>query len=279
MRRKMSSKRMNRGTESSVLSLLERLPLVSFYARTRGWHYIICWCNRIAGLLLVIWLWLHIYFLTSLYHPSAYDKNMKIFSFFILAFMQWVLSIPVIFHAVNGGRLILYEIFGIRNDATMVRWMLGLSFLYAGLLGFIMILGNQSASPFFFWLFMLLGALVCGYIVTQRIWESKHSIFWKLQRMSGGFLLVMVPAHLLFMHLNPSAGMEAAVVIERMQSGFVKAVDLLLVLTALYHGSYGLFSVLSEYLSSKILRKGLVCIVAFIALVFAWMGIRLILTI
>jgi len=267
------------GTGSPVLSLLERLPLVSFYAKTRGWHYIICWCNRIAGLLLVIWLWLHIYFLAFLYTPSAYDGNMNIFRYFIFALLQWVLSLPVIFHAFNGGRLILYEIFGKRNDETMVRWMFGLSVLYMGLVGLLMIMGNQSVSPFFFWLLMFLTALICGYGVARRIWYSEHSIFWKLQRISGAFLLVMVPAHLLFMHLNPSIGMEASVIIERMQNWFIKAVDLVLVVAALYHGGYGLFSVLGEYLSSQILRRGLVCVVAFITFIFAWIGIRLILTI
>ena len=267
------------GAESPVLSLLERVPLVSFYAKTRGWHYIICWCNRIAGLLLVIWLWLHIYFLAFLYTPSSYDGNMKIFRYFIFAFLQWVLSLPVIFHAFNGGRLILYEVFGKRNDESMIRWMFGLSVLYIGVVGLLMIMGNQSVSPFFFWLLMLLTALICGYGVARKLWHSEHSIFWKLQRMSGAFLLVLVPAHLLFMHLNPSIGMEASVVIERMQNWFIKAVDLVLVVAALYHGGYGLFSVLSEYLPSQILRKGLVCVVAFITIIFAWIGIRLMLTI
>ena len=275
----MNTNLVKAGAESPVLSLLERLPVLSFYAKTRGWHYVISWCNRIAGLLLVIWLWLHIYFLAFLYTPSTYDGNMKIFRYFIFAFLQWILSLPVIFHAFNGGRLILYEVFGKRNDETMVRWMFGLSGLYIGLVGLFMIMGNQSASPFFFWLLMLLTALICGYGVARKLWHSEHSIFWKLQRISGAFLLVLVPAHLLFMHLNPSVAMEASVVIGRMQSWFIKAVDLILVVAALYHGGYGLFSVLSEYLSSRILRRVLVCIVAFITFIFAWIGIRLILTV
>jgi len=275
----MNTNLVKAGAESPVLSLLERLPVLSFYAKTRGWHYVISWCNRIAGLLLVIWLWLHIYFLAFLYTPSTYDGNMKIFRYFIFVILQWVLSLPVIFHAFNGGRLILYEVFGKRNDETMVRWMFGLSGLYIGLVGLFMIMGNQSASPFFFWLLMLLTALICGYGVARKLWHGEHSIFWKLQRISGAFLLVLVPAHLLFMHLNPSVAMEASVVIERMQNWFIKAVDLILVVAALYHGGYGLFSVLSEYLSSRILRKGLVCVVAFITIIFAWIGIRLILTV
>ena len=264
---------------SPVLSLLERVPYVSFYARTRGWHFIISWCNRIAGILVVIWVWLHIYFLTFLYTPSAYDRNMEVFRWVIFAFLQWVLSIPVIFHALNGGRLILYEIFGKRNDDTMLRWMFGLSVIYIALLGLFMLLGNQGVSPFLFWLVTLVIALVIGYGVAQRIWRSDHSILWKLQRISGAFLLIMVPAHLLFMHLNPSVGMEASVVIKRMQNWFIKVVDLVLVVAVLYHGGYGLFSVFSEYLSSRILKVGLVCVVTLIALIFAWIGLRLTVTI
>ncbi len=275
----MNTDLVNAGAESPVLSLLKRLPVVSFYARTRGWHYTICWCNRIAGLILVIWLWLHIYFLAFLNTPGAYDGNMKIFRCFIFTFLQWVLSIPVIFHAFNGGRLILYEIFGQRNDETMVRWMFGLSLLYIGLVGLLMIMGNQSVSPFFFWLLMLLAALICGYGVARKLWRSEHSIFWKLERICGAFLLIMIPAHLLFMHLNPSTAMEASVVTRRMQNWFIKGVDLILVAAALYHGSYGLFSVLSDYISSRVLRRRLVYVVAFITFIFAWIGIRLILTI
>ena len=275
----MSENLMEAKTTSFILRQLERVPYLSFFAKTRGWPFFISWCNRIAGILLVVWVWIHIYFLAFLCTPSAYDNNMTVFRWAIFAFLQWVLAIPVIFHALNGGRLILYEIFGKRNDDTMFRWMFGLSIIYIALVGLFMLLGNQSVSPFFFWLFILVTALVVGYGVARKIWKSGHSILWKLQRISGAFLLIMVPAHLLFMHLNPSMGMEASVVIKRMQSWFIKAVDLALIVAALYHGAYGLFSVFSEHLSSRILRVALVCLIAVIFLAFAWVGIRLTVTI
>jgi len=265
--------------ESLILRQLERLPYVASYASTRGWPFIISWCNRVAGLLLVIWVWLHIYILGFLCTPSAFDEKMGVFKWVIFALLQWVLSIPVIFHALNGGRLILYEIFGKRNDETMIRWMLALSAVYVALVGLFMILDNQSVSPFLFWLLILVISIVIAYGVAQRIWRSDHAIFWKLQRISGAFLLVMVPAHLLFMHLNPSVGMEASVVIKRMQSWFIKVVDLALVVAALYHGGYGLFSVLSEFLSSRVLKVALGCVITLIVLTCAWVGIRLTITI
>ena len=68
------------------------------------------------------------------------------------------------------------------------------------------------------------------------------------------FLLVMIPAHFLFMHLNPAVGKDSAVIIARMQNVFVKIVDVTLVLAVLYHGGYGLFSVSKDYIVSRPLQ-------------------------
>jgi lincosamide and streptogramin A transport system ATP-binding/permease protein len=53
------------------------------------------------------------------------------------------------------------------------------------------------------------------------------------------------------MHLNLSAGNQANAGIMRVQEAFLKMVDLTLLLALLYHGGYGLMSVLGDYLSSK----------------------------
>jgi succinate dehydrogenase / fumarate reductase cytochrome b subunit len=113
-----------------ILSGLENVPVVSFYAKTRGWLFVIAWTHRISGLLMVLYIGIHIYTLSFLATPDAYDTKMKLFSFFPFSFLEWLLAAPVIFHALNGGRLILYEIFGIRNDESMIRWVLGLSAIY-----------------------------------------------------------------------------------------------------------------------------------------------------
>jgi len=67
---------------------------------------------------------------------------MKIFRLSLFSHLEWALAMPVIFHALNGGRLILYEAFGYRNDESMIRWASGLSTIYALLLGTFMIMGN-----------------------------------------------------------------------------------------------------------------------------------------
>ena len=91
--------------ERYVQPILERLPVVSFYAKTRGWPFIIAWIHRISGILLALYFCVHIYTLSFLATPAVYDAKMKFFGDFFLSFLEWLLAVPVIFHALNGGRL------------------------------------------------------------------------------------------------------------------------------------------------------------------------------
>ncbi|UCF85817.1 MAG: hypothetical protein JSV50_09350 [Desulfobacteraceae bacterium] len=262
-----------------ILGFLNRIPFISFYAKTRGLPYVIAWCHRIAGLSLVAYLWIHLYTLLSLSSPPLYDATMKIYRSSLFTILEWGLALPVIFHALNGGRLILYEGFGMRNDESMIRWLLGFSILYVALLGILMLIGTQSVSAVFYWLAMLVASLTLVYGVASKFWATQHSLVWKLQRITGAFLLVMVPAHLLFMHLNPSVGKEANVVIMRMQNWFIKFVDLGLLVVVLYHAGYGFISVTRDYVSFRVLRMGLTALVILVMVIFAWAGIRLTLAI
>jgi succinate dehydrogenase cytochrome b556 subunit len=253
------------------------IPLLGYYANTRGWFFVVSWFHRITGIILILFVCYHIFSLTSLYSPEAYSEKIQIFRLFIFAFLEWALAIPVIFHALNGGRLILYESFGMRNDESAIRWMVGLCILYVGLLSLLMLMGNQKVSAPFFWITFLATSLAVGYGVALRVCRTQNSVFWKLQRITGAFLLLMIPAHLLFMHLNPSVAKEANQVIMRMQNDFIKAVDLCLVIGIIYHGVYGLFSIFADYLPAGIARIGLSALVLLIMVLFALVGIKLIL--
>ena len=261
-----------------ILGLLKKIPYVAFYANTRGWAFILSWSHRITGLLLVLYVWFHLITLSALSIPGDYDAKMALFSSPLIVFLEWLLAIPVIFHAVNGGRLMLFEIYGYRDDNAMIRWLFVVSGAYVCLLAVFMLLGNQSASPIFFWLTAFIIAAVCGYSFLARIWRSGHSRFWKFQRASGVFLLVMIPAHFLFMHLNPAVGKDSAVIIARMQNVFVKIVDITMVLAVLYHGGYGLFSVGKDYIVSRPLQILMTVLVAVVMIWSAWIGLKIIIT-
>ena len=262
-----------------ILGYFLKVPYVSRYAKTRGWAFILSWCHRITGLLLVLYVWFHIATLSALSVPETYNAKMALFSSPLIVFFEWLLAIPVIFHAANGGRLMLFECYGYRDDNAMIRWLFGLSAAYVFLLAVLMLLGNQSVSSIFYWLSVFIIAVISGYAFWVRTRHLGHSPYWKFQRISGAFLVVMIPAHFLFMHLNPSMGKDSAVIIARMQNFFVKVVDFSIILAVLYHGAYGLFSIAKDYIVSQLLQILIIALIVVVMVLSAWTGIKIILII
>lgn len=262
--------------DTGFLRRLNTIAPLARLTRNRGPAFVTSWAHRLCGVSLVIFIWFHIYTLLFLLSAGAYADRMKLYGLPVLAFAEWALAIPVVFHALNGGRLILYESFRFRNDDVLLKWVVGLCTLYAGILAVLMGMGNQSVSAVFFWLTASAAALSAAYGLYARIWRTPHHWGWKLQRISGAFLLVMVPAHFLFMHLNPQVAKEAGEVVSRMQNPWIKLVDAALLASALYHGGYGLISILNDYAAAKALRRAGRAAVILAMAAAGWAGIKLI---
>ena len=261
--------------DASLLPILEKAPALSWYAKTRGWYYVISWLHRFTGIGLVIYLMVHMYTLSSLKTPDVSTTQLKILAWPIYAFLAWASSLVVSFHALNGGRLILYELFGKRNDAAMIRWTFGLSVSYATLLGLLMIMKTQSVpAAFYGWLASFAG-VVTAYTVASRIWKSRHSVLWKLQRISGAFLLVTVPAYVMFSFLNPGAADEAQAAVARMQNVSIQILSLALAAPALFHAGYGLFSIAADYVSARTVRAGIAALIVLVIAALAFLAFRL----
>ncbi len=269
----------SRGIGASFIPILERLPVLSCYIKTRGWHYVISWLHRFTGIGLIVFLMAHMAALSPLQNPDIYNADMKAVALPIFLFLAWTSSLAVGFHAFNGGRLILYELFGRRGDADMIRWVFALSVAYAAMVGLMMIMNNQRVSAFFFWLIAFFSGAVAAYVVASRIWKKRHSFLWKLQRISAAFLFVTVPAYLLFSCLNPGEAFGAQGAIARMQSVFTRAVMLTLATCALYHAGYGLFSIGADYAPSRTVRVGMTAIIVVVIAVLAVLAFRLILSV
>lgn len=261
--------------EQYVQPILESLPVVSFYAKTRGWSFIIAWLHRISGVLLALYFCVHIYTLSFLATPAIYNAKMKLFGFFIFTFAEWLLAVPVIFHALNGGRLILYETFGSRSEESLIRWVLSLSIIYVLLIGLLMVRQDQSVSLILFWLTVLLFSTGLVYLVVVKIRHTGNTFAWKLHRITGVYLLFMIPAHLLFMHLEPAMAHEANAVIARMQHVSVKLMDLTLVLGVSYHTGYGLISICKDYLPPGSLQNSLAFLITLTIAILGWIGMKL----
>jgi succinate dehydrogenase hydrophobic anchor subunit len=255
------------------------LPVLSCYAKARGWHYVISWLHRFTGIWLFIALMVHMYILSSWQTPNVFITDMKIPVQPIFVFLAWASSLVVSFHALNGGRLILYELFGKRSDEAMIRWTFGLSATYAAIVGLLMMMKNQRVSGFFFWLMAFFSGAVTAYAVASRIWKKRHSVLWKFQRISGAFLFITVPAYLLFSYLNPVIADGARTGIVRLQNVFIRVVTLTLATGALYHAGYGLFSIAADYTSSGITRAGMTALIVVIIAVLAVLAFRLILSV
>jgi len=269
----------SRGIGTSFMPILERLPVLSWYAKTRGWHYIISWLHRFTGIGLIIILMVDMYVLSSLQTPDVDHVMMKVIVSPIFLFLAWASSLVVGFHALNGGRLILYELFGRRDDADMIRWIFGLSAAYVAMVGLMMVTKNQRASAFFFWLMAFFSGAIVAYVVASRLWKTRHSVLWKLQRISGAFLFITVPAYLLFLYLNPGEADGAQGAIGRMQNVFTHLVTLTLATLALYHAGYGLFSIAADYTPSGITRAGMTVLIVLAMAVLAVLAFRLILSV
>ena len=264
----------------SIFSFIGQ-PMASLcaYAKTRGWLFIVSWAHRITGILLVLYLWFHIYTLSFLADPADYNSKMKVLQFFIFVILEWLLAIPVIFHALNGGRLILYESFEIRKNEILTRWVLVFCAVYTLLVGLMILLESQNVTPVFYWVTTLALCIGVVYPVFSRIWATENLLSWKLQRITGAFLLVVIPAHLLFMHLNVAIGHEADIVIARMQNFFIKIMDTAILVSALYHGGYGILAIAKDYIQSKSLQTIFAGLIVLIMILFGWFGTKLTFTV
>jgi succinate dehydrogenase hydrophobic membrane anchor protein/succinate dehydrogenase cytochrome b556 subunit len=265
-----------------ISSAAERYPRTSYLRnlyRIKGWPYVAAWAHRASGVLLAGYLLFHVVTLASLRNPAAFESKMQAFAALFPVFFEWLLAVPVIYHALNGGRLLLYEVYGNRRDRTVLNWVLVLSGCYLLLLGIFMALGNQGVSPIFFWSYLLLSSALITYVTISRLRISGASLPWKLQRISAAFLLLMIPAHMLFMHLDPAIGRDAQLIIARMSNQFIKLVDLLLLVGVMFHGAYGVRGICLDYLSSPRARMVCTVVIVLVSVYFTWLGVQMIVSI
>ena len=262
-------------TSNQLHSRISGFSKILNLTRTKGWPYAAAWAHRVSGVFLVFYLIFHINTLSTLQTPEKFVEKMDVFSRLFPGFLEWFLAIPVIYHSLNGGRLLLYELFGQRNDRTLLRSIIVISSIYLLMLAIFMALGNQSVTPFFFWSQAAITSFGLALITILKLKNNKSSIFWRLHRISGAFLFIMIPAHMIFMHLDPTIGRDVQVITERMDSVFIKCIDLGLVLSALYHSGYGLSGICSDYIADR--KKRIACSAAIILVsaVLAAIGIKL----
>ena len=118
-----------------------------YIIKNYGIPYLYSWIHRITGIGLILFLWFHIHTLSYLSDPAEFDLKLERFNTLGLNYFEWLLALPVIFHALNGGRLILYEIFSNRKEGLLATWVAGLTIIYSLILLLIMYVSNISIVP------------------------------------------------------------------------------------------------------------------------------------
>ena len=262
--------------EAGIISLMNRIPVLSYYAKSRGWSFLISWGHRLAGLTLVGYMLAHIYTLSLLFTPVTFDADMKFLSNFVFSFLEWAVALPLIFHSLNGGRLILYELFHVRAEETVIRWMTALGLIYVILLAWFFIQEGAQISAILFWSITFILTLVAFFIVMKKVWATGNSLLWKFQRLTGAFMFPMIIGHMFFMHMNYLTGHDSKTILLRLESPFIRGLDFVLIIVLLFHAGYGVFSVIADYLKPGPVLKSLTALVAIVMAISAYFGIRLI---
>jgi succinate dehydrogenase hydrophobic membrane anchor protein len=139
-----------------------------------------------------------------------------------------------------------------------------------------MAMGNQRVSAGAFWLAMMIAGMLMAVIVFNKVRATRNGALWKLQRISGAFLLPMVTGHMAFMHLNYKVGHDVDVILARMSHMGIKTLDILFVTTVFFHAGFGLATIIGDYVEAPLLRKGLTILNAFVMTVFAVAGVKLV---
>jgi succinate dehydrogenase hydrophobic anchor subunit len=253
-----------------------RFPILSYYANSRGWSFLISWGHRLAGLTLVGYMFTHIFTLCLLFIPGLFEAEMKLLHNFVFSFLEWALAIPIIFHSLNGGRLLLYELFHVRKEETVIRSMIAIGLIYIVIVGFFFIEEGQQVSVALFWSITVAISLIAFLAVLYKISRTRNSILWKLQRVTGAFMLPMLLGHMLYMHMSYLAGHDSKTILLRMQNPFIKGIDFVFIIFLLFHAGYGVFSVIADYVKPGLLLKSLAFLVIVVMVMSAFLGIGIV---
>jgi succinate dehydrogenase / fumarate reductase, cytochrome b subunit len=124
------------------------------YRRFAGsWAWLL---HRVTGLALTGYILLHIYTLTSLQKgPEAFHAKMSIYTTPIWIFFAWVLFGLVIFHSLNGIRIVLIDLAnGARYHKKLYYGAVALGIVLQLWMGYVLFFGQETHD-----IFSVLGSL------------------------------------------------------------------------------------------------------------------------
>ena len=79
---------------------------MQYKMRAGSWAFFL---HRLTGVMLIGYLIIHIFVLTSLFDPAAFAEEMEMLSSPIFQAFEFLLFLPILFHSFNGIRLVIVE--------------------------------------------------------------------------------------------------------------------------------------------------------------------------
>jgi len=107
--------------------------------------------------------------------------------------------------------------------------------------------------------------------------RSGGAILWLFQRVSGVYLAAVLFAHVWLLHYLLREDLTFAAVADRVATPLWKTIDISFLVVALFHGLYGLWIVLEDYIHAGWARVALYSAISLAALIALVLGILTIL--
>ncbi|MBD3179119.1 MAG: succinate dehydrogenase, hydrophobic membrane anchor protein [Candidatus Latescibacteria bacterium] len=106
----------------------------------------------------------------------------------------------------------------------------------------------------------------------KRNVRSGGALLWLFQRISGVYLAIVLFVHVILLHVMIDGDVNWGAVAERASSPMWKMINISFLVVALFHGLYGLWIVLDDYINAGWARILVFSLISVITLVFTIYG-------
>lgn len=106
----------------------------------------------------------------------------------------------------------------------------------------------------------------------KRNVRSGGALLWLFQRISGIYLAVVLFTHVVLLHVMIDGEVTWDAIAERASTPMWKMINISFLLVALFHGLYGLWIVLDDYVDAGWARVLIFSVISVITLVFTIYG-------
>ncbi len=102
---------------------------------------------------------------------------------------------------------------------------------------------------------------------------SGGALMWFFQRVTGIYLAVVLFLHVIMLHVALKEEISFSAIADRVATPLWKTIDITFLIVALFHGLYGLWVVLDDYIHWGWLRVLIFGSISIAALIFTVLGI------